>query len=282
MTLSKNILITGCSSGIGRCLAEGLQARGYRVFATARKAADVATLQGQGLESLQLDVSDSASIQQAVQEILIRTSGKIYALINNAGYGQSGAVEDLRRDVLREQFETNVFGVLELTNALLPVMRAQGEGRIVNISSLLGLVALPFRGAYNASKFALEGLTDTLRLELIGSGIFVSLVEPGPIRSRFRPNSFAAYQKNIDSEGSVHRAKYLAMERRLTQSGTVMPFTLGPEAVLAKILHALESARPKPRYFVTAPTYLAAALKRLLPYRALDWLVHRLGGSGRT
>jgi len=280
MKKTKAVIITGCSSGIGRCLAAGLQARGYRVFATARKAEDVTALQGQGLESLQLDVSDSASIQGAVQEILKRTDGQIYALINNAGYGQPGAVEDLRREVLREQFETNLFGVLELTNTLLPSMRSHGAGRIINVSSLLGLVALPFRGAYNASKFALEGLTDTLRLELRGSGIFVSLIEPGPTRSKFRPNSFLAYQKNINSEHSVHRDKYRAMERRLTQSGAAMPFTLGPEAVLAKAIHALESAHPKPRYFVTVPTYLAAALKRLLPFRALDWLVHRLGGGG--
>ncbi|MEO5574497.1 MAG: SDR family NAD(P)-dependent oxidoreductase [Gammaproteobacteria bacterium] len=280
MTLSKNILITGCSSGIGRCLAEGLQARGYRVFATSRKVEDVALLRAQGLESVQLDVSDSASIQQAVQEILIRTSGKIYALINNAGYGQPGAVEDLRRDVLREQFETNVFGVLELTNALLPVMRAQQEGRIINISSLLGLVALPFRGAYNASKFALEGLTDTLRLELRSSGIFVSLIEPGPIRSRFRPNSFIAYQKNIRPERSAHRAKYRILEQRLTKSGTAMAFTLTPEAVLKKVIHALESSRPKPRYYVTLPTHMAALLKRVLPHRVLDWVLHRLGGDG--
>lgn len=276
------VVVTGCSSGIGRCLAEGLQARGYRVFATARKPEDVAALHEQGLESLQLDVSDSASIQAAVQEILKRADGKIYALINNAGYGQPGAVEDLRREVLRAQFETNLFGVLELTNALLPSMRRHGAGRIINISSLLGLVVLPFRGAYNASKFALEGLTDTLRLELIGSGVFVALIEPGPIRSRFRPNSLAVYQKNIDPERSVHRAKYRAMERRLTQAGAAMPFTLGPEAVFAKVVHALESTHPKPRYFVTVPTYLAAALKRLLPYRALDWILHRLGGSGEA
>ncbi|MEO5703194.1 MAG: SDR family NAD(P)-dependent oxidoreductase [Gammaproteobacteria bacterium] len=282
MTITKNILITGCSSGIGRGLAEGLQARGYRVFATARKAEDVAMLTAQGLESVQLDVSDSASIQQAVQEILMRTEGRIYALINNAGYGQPGAVEDLRREVLREQFETNLFGALELTNLVLPGMRAQGQGRIINISSLLGLVVLPFRGAYNASKFALEGLTDTFRLELRGSGIFVSLIEPGPIRSNFRPNSFLAYQKNINPERSVHRDKYRAMERRLTRSGAAMPFTLTPEAVLKKVIHALENRRPKPRYYVTIPTYVAAILKRLLPHRALDWIAHKLGGNGAT
>lgn len=282
MTIKKNILITGCSSGIGLGLAEGLQRRGYRVFATVRKTEDVARLEAQGLESVQLDVNDSNSIQTAVQEILRRTDGKIYALINNAGYGQPGAVEDLGREVLRSQFETNVFGALELTNSVLPGMRTQGQGRIINISSLLGLVALPFRGAYNASKFALEGLTDTLRLELRGSGVFISLIEPGPIRSEFRPNSFLAYQKNINPDHSVHRDKYRAMEKRLTKSGVAMPFTLTPEAVLKKVVHALESPRPKPRYYVTVPTYVAALLKRLLPHRVLDWVVHKLGGNGGT
>ena len=166
MKLSKSILITGCSSGIGRCVAQGLHARGYRVFATARKAADVADLQLHGMESLLLDLDDSASIHAAVVEVLTRTDGTLYALFNNAGYGQPGAVEDLRRDVIRAQFETNLFGMLELTNRIIPIMRAQGQGRIIQNSSLLGLVALPYRGAYNASKFAMEGLTDTLRLEL--------------------------------------------------------------------------------------------------------------------
>jgi NAD(P)-dependent dehydrogenase (short-subunit alcohol dehydrogenase family) len=282
MRTSKNIVITGCSSGIGHSLAEALLARGYRVLATARKLPDVALLESQGLESLQLDVSDSSSIQHAVREILSRTDGKIYALINNAGYGQPGAVEDLRREVLREQFETNVFGVLELTNALLPAMRMQSEGRIVNISSLLGLIALPFRGAYIASKFALEGLTDTLRLELRGSGIFAVLIEPGPISSEFRPNSFLAYKKNINPELSVHREKYRAMELRLTKPGPAMRFTLTPDAVLRKVIHALENSRPRPRYYVTTPTYVAAGLKRLFPHRALDWVTHKLGGSGGT
>ncbi len=282
MTTTKNILITGCSSGIGRSLAEGLHARDYRVFATARKTEDMAMLEEMGLESLQLDVCNSASIRCAVQEILKRTDGQIYALINNAGYGQPGAVEDLRREVLREQFETNLFGVLELTNTVLPVMRAQGHGRIINISSLLGLIALPFRGAYNASKFALEGLTDTLRLELRGSGVYVSLVEPGPIRSQFRINSLLAYQRNIDSEHSVHHKKYQALEQRLTKPGAAMPFTLTPKAVLSKAIHALENPRPRPRYYVTVPTYLAATLKRLLPHHALDWIGHKLGGSGEN
>jgi len=272
----RTVLITGCSSGIGRCVADGLAVRGYRVFATARNMNDVTKLQNSGLESLQLDLNDTASIRAAVNEVLKRTGGKLEALFNNAGYGQPGAVEDLSRDTLRKQFETNLFGMQELTNLVIPVMRAQGYGRIINNSSILGLIPLPNRGAYNASKFAMEALTDTLRLELKGSGLFISLIEPGPLISRFRENSFAAYKRNIMIENSPHRDKYLGMERRLTISGAVVPFTLPPDAVLQKVIHALESPRPRIRYYVTFPTYLFAILKRILPYRALDWVLSNI------
>jgi NAD(P)-dependent dehydrogenase (short-subunit alcohol dehydrogenase family) len=277
MTEVRSVLITGCSSGIGRHLAEGLRAQGYRVFATARKQDDVDALTDCGLESLMLDLNDSTSIHAAVVEVLQRGGGRLYALINNAGYGQPGAVEDLSRAVLREQFETNLFGLMELTNQVLPAMRAQGYGRIINISSLLGLFVLRYRGAYNASKFALEGLTDTLRLELQGSGISISLIEPGPILSKFRLNALLAYKKNINIERSAHRAFYLVMEQRLTKQGPAVPFTLGPQAVLDKVNHALNSVRPKIRYYVTIPTYFVAMMRRLLPYRALDWLAEKLG-----
>lgn len=272
----KTILITGCSTGIGLCVAEGLSKRGYRVFATARKPEDVEKLVGMGLESLLLDISDSASIRAAMAEILARTGGRLDALFNNAGFGQPGAVEDLRREVLREQFETNVFGTIELTNAVIPVMRQQGHGRILINSSLLGYVSLPFRGAYNASKYALEGFADTLRLELRGSGIRVSLIEPGPITSRFRANAFALYRQNIDAEASFFRDTYRAMENRLTKPGPAQPFTLPPEAVLEKIIHALESRSPRIRYPVTFPAWLFAALKRALPQSALDYILSRV------
>lgn len=277
----KSVLITGCSSGIGLCAARGLAQRGYRVFATARRAEDLQNLQGEGLQTLPLDLTDSASIRRAVEIVLEKSGGQLHALFNNGAYGQPGAVEDLRREVLREQFETNFFGTLELTNLVIPVMRAQGGGRIVMNSSVLGFAAMPYRGAYNASKFALEGITDTLRLELTGSGIFVSLIEPGPIESRFRANAFAAFQRNIDAEQSVHREKYLAMERRLKKPGPAAPFTLPPEAVLEKLIHALESAHPKARYYVTFPTYLFAALKRLLPQGAMDWVLTKASGGGK-
>lgn len=270
------VLITGCSSGIGHCVAHGLQQRGYRVFATARKPADVERLQQEGLESLQLDLASSKSITAAVDELLQRTGGRIDVLFNNGAFGQPGAVEDLSREVLRQQFETNLFGTHELTCRVLKTMRRQGHGRIIQNSSVLGLIALPFRGAYNASKYALEGLTDTLRLELDGSGIHISLIEPGPISSRFRANAFALYQQNIDKQQSVFHQTYNVMERRLTKQGPAAPFTLPPEAVLAKVIHAIESPRPRARYYITFPTHLFGALRRLLPTSWLDQVLMRV------
>lgn len=271
-----SIVITGCSSGIGLCVARGLQARGYRVFATARQAGDVQRLADEGFESLQLDLDDSASIAAAVSEVLDRTGGTLDALFNNGAYGQPGAVEDLSRDVLRAQFETNLFGWHELTRLVLPVMRRQGHGRIIQHSSVLGLVALRYRGAYNASKYALEGLTDTLRLELRDSNIQVSLIDTGPVTSRFRENAHAAFLRNIDQNNSVHRAHYQRVVARLTQSGAVVPFTLPPEAVLKKVLQALESSNPRPRYYVTFPSYLFAYLKRILSARMLDRILSKV------
>jgi len=280
MELKKSILITGCSSGIGLAAAKTLAARGYRVFATVRQKKDIQALLDLGLddlEALQLDMRDSQSIQSTVTEVLKRSNGKLYALFNNGAYGQAGAVEDLTRDVLREQFETNLFGWHELTRLVLPVMRAQGEGRIIQNSSVLGFVALAYRGAYNASKYALEGLTDTLRLELRGSGIQLSLIEPGPIESEFRKNAYVSYQRNIDRDNSAHKQHYLAMEQRLTKKGPAVPFTLPADAVVNKLIHALESKRPKIRYYVTFPTYLFATLRHLLPYRWMDCLLNKIG-----
>lgn len=272
----KSILITGCSSGIGLCVATGLQRRGYRVFATTRKLNDVSKLQGLGLESLHLDLNDSDSIHHAVDEVLARNDSRLDALFNNGAYGQAGAVEDLNREVLRAQFETNLFGTAELTNRIIPVMRKQGTGRIIMNSSVLGLVTLPYRGAYSASKFALEALTDTFRLELAGSGIFISMIEPGPIKSRFRANSLEVFKNTIDIENSAHRRHYEGVLRRLEKTGPAAPFTLPPEAVLNRVIHALESRRPKRRYYVTVPTYLFAALRRVLPYAALDRMLARI------
>lgn len=277
--MAKTILITGCSSGIGFSLAEGLAARGWQVFATARRAEDAAHLAAAGLGGLIMDLNDSNSINQAVAELLTRTNGELDALCNNAAYAQPGAVEDLSRETLRAQFETNLFGTHELTKLILPIMRRQGHGRIVYISSLLGYVALPYRGAYIASKYALEGLVDTLRLELHGTGIHLSLIEPGPIRSHLRANSYAFFQRNIDALNSSHAARYLSWEHHFKTEGAVSLFTRGPSAVRAKVVHALESPHPKIRYPVTFPAHLFAILRRLLPNRALDWILWKIGES---
>lgn len=273
MKNNKTILITGCSSGIGLCVARGLRQRGYRVFATARKEADVNNLRAEGFEAFRLDLADSSSIRTAVDQVLQSTGGELYALFNNGAYGQPGAVEDLSREALRAQFETNLFGTHELTTLVLPVMRKQGYGRIIQNSSVLGFIAMPYQGAYTASKYALEGLSDTLRLELAGAGIFVSLVEPGPISSQFRDNALATFKNTVDGEGSVHRERYQVMEARLVNEGPAVPFTLGPEAVLKVVVHALEAKRPKVRYRVTVPTHVLGLLKRILPDQALDRLL---------
>jgi len=276
-TQSRAVLITGCSSGIGACVAAGLRQRGYRVFATARKQQDVDRLNAEGFESLLLDLDDSASINTAVDAILDKTGGTLYALFNNGGYAQLGAVEDLPRQALREQFETNLFGTFELTNRIIPVMRQQGSGRLIYNSSILGFAALRNRGAYNGSKFAMEGLCDTLRQELHGTGINVSLIEPGPVISRIRANSYTPFVKYIDTVNSPHRDYYSGVEERLTKEGPVTRFTLPPEAVLSKVIHALEARRPRVRYYVTFPTYLFALLRHVLSYRAMDWVLRKAG-----
>jgi NAD(P)-dependent dehydrogenase (short-subunit alcohol dehydrogenase family) len=275
----KTILITGCSTGIGYCVAKGLKQRGYRVIATARRGESVEQLTREGFESLQLDVASSDSIQQAFHEIMQLTDGHLYALFNNGAFGLPGAVEDLSRENLTYQFETNVFGWLELTNLVIPVMREQGYGRIIQNSSVLGVVAMPFRGAYNASKFAIEGLSDTLRLELKDTNVFVSLIEPGPIESQFRANAVKELEQHIDMKNSVHYEKYQAVLKRLNKPGPAAPFTLPPEAVLKRVIHALEANRPKPRYYVTFPTYLFAFLKRILSHRQLDHILAKAGSD---
>lgn len=275
-TAPKIILITGCSTGIGYKTAQILKQRGHTVIASARKKSDVDRLVTEGFACVQLDLADSAGIHKAVAQVLDRTDGRLDALFNNGAFGQPGAVEDLSRDTLRFQFETNLFGTHELTNLVLPIMRQQGHGRIIYNSSVLGLVAMKYRGAYNASKFALEGLADTLRLELHGTNIHIALIEPGPILSDFRKNSFELYKQNIDSNRSHHQATYKAMEARLQKQGPAAPFTLPAQAVADKVVHALESKRPKIRYYVTFPTYLFAFLKRLLPMSLLDSLLRKV------
>jgi len=276
MTLSKTILITGCSSGIGYSTAISLKNKGHNVIATARKASDVLRLSQEGFSAIQLDLADSHSIQNAVNQAIELSDGKIDALFNNGAFGQVGAVEDLSREALRFQFETNLFGTHELTNLLLPLMRKQGHGRIIYNSSVLGLVAMPYRGAYNASKFALEAMADTLRQELYGTSIFISLIEPGPILSDFRKNSYLLFQKNIDHKNSRHKTAYDKMINRLQKEEAAVAFTLPADAVAKKVIHALEANRPKTRYYVTLPTYILAILKNVLPTSWLDALVRKI------
>lgn len=264
------VLITGCSSGIGLHAARELQQHGFMVFATARKLEDVEKLAAEGLTALQLDLDDSESISNSLAQVLSQTGGKLYGLFNNGGFGQSGAVEDLTTDVLRAQFETLFFGWHELTRQVIPVMRQQGYGRIVQNSSVLGFAAMPYRGAYNSVKFAIEGLSDTLRLELRGTGVHVSVIQPGPIRTRFRVNGLKKFHDNINHQRSAHREYYDSTLARLQASGDASRFTLGPEAVTEKLLHALNSKHPKQRYRVTTPTIVFSVAKRLLPGSMLD------------
>jgi len=272
----KNILITGCSTGIGYSAAIELHKVGYNVIATVRQQSDSELLRKLGITTTLLELSDSHSIQQAFNFTLDHFNNRIDALFNNAAFGQPGAVEDLSRDVLRQQFETNVFGTQQLTNLVIGNMRQQGHGRIVYNSSVLGIISMAYRGAYNASKYAIEGLADTQRLEMLGSDIKIILIEPGPILSQFRANAMAKYQQNIDRENSAHKHVYKQMEARLQKQGPAAPFTLPAEAVVAKLRHALESKRPKIRYYVTVPTYLFATLKRFLPHKALDWVLNKV------
>ncbi|MCP8898374.1 SDR family oxidoreductase [Gilvimarinus xylanilyticus] len=272
----KSILVTGASTGIGYHCAKALAKDGWQVIASCRQSSDVSRLQSEGLTCVQLDVASTDSIHSALEKTLALTDGKLDALFNNGAYGQPGAVEDLTRDTLRKQFETNFFGWCELTNEVIKVMHKQGHGRIVHNSSVLGFAAMPFRGAYNASKFALEGITDTLRLELADTDIKVSLIEPGPILSDFRKNALKALEANVDFNNSRHGFKYAAAINRLSKPGPASKFTLGPDAVYKKLHHALTSKRPKPRYYVTFPTYLMGYLKRILTTRMMDNILGRI------
>ena len=272
--MQRTILITGCSSGIGYDAAHGLKVRGWRVFATCRQEGDCERLRAEGLESFLLDYADEASISAAVAEVRTRTD-RLDALFNNGAFACPGAVEDLPRAALRAIFEVNLFGYHDLTCQLLPMMRAQGAGRVINCSSVLGLVGAKWRGAYVATKFAMEGLTDVLRIEMRGTGIDVILIEPGPITSKIRQNAIPHFERWIDWQNSARRDDYVALRHRLYESRGPDPFELPAAAVTRALIRAVESQRPKPRYYVTTPTYLMGALRRLLPSRALDWLIAR-------
>jgi len=276
MTDQRNIVVTGCSSGIGAYCARALKADGWRVFATVRRQEDLEPLTAEGIEALIMDYTRPETISALVATVAERTGGAIDALFNNGAYGQPGAVEDIATDVLRLQFETNVFGWHELTRQVIPFMRRQGHGRIVQCSSILGLMPYRFRGAYTASKYALEGLSVTLRMELQGSGIHVSLIEPGPIASRFTANALAKLHEHVDLEHSPHAAEYRRQLARLNGTGPVNRHKLGPEAVYAVLKHALDAKRPRPHYLVTTPARQGMWLKRLLPADLFYRLMRRL------
>ncbi|MDK1286531.1 SDR family oxidoreductase [Pseudoalteromonas umbrosa] len=271
--MSKSILITGCSTGIGLYCAKTLHNSGYKVIASVRDPKHRSIFEELAIPCILLDLSDDNSIHQGFQQALELCDGKLDVLFNNGAYGQPGAVEDLPTDVLRQQFEVNFFGWHTLTRLAVAHMRQKGQGRIIQNSSVLGLVALPYRGAYNASKFALEALTDTLRMELAETDIQVSLIEPGPILSDFRKNARQAFEQHIDIGSSYHKDEYQAQLTRLKAQTAPQKFTLGPEAVYDKLLHAIESPKAKARYYVTFPTYLMGYLKRILSSRLLDKLL---------
>ena len=272
----KPILITGTSSGIGYyCLKELSKNKDFLVYGTCRKDSDIKRLQNEGLNVLKLDVNSSDSIKECIDKFLSKSGGKIYALFNNAGFGQPGAVEDIKREVLKEQFETNLFGLHELTTLVLPIMRKQGYGKIINHSSVLGFVALRFRGAYNASKYALEGLSDTLRLELMRTNIYVSLIQTGPVKSRFRENALEKFLQNIDRENSFFKKEYKQKLASL-QSKEDVPFTLSEDAVYQVLLQIIYSKKPKPKYQVTKVTKFFSFLKRFLPISWLDKILRKI------
>ena len=269
--MQKSILITGCSSGIGQDAAHGMRARGWRVFASCRQQRDCDRLRAQGFESPQIDYTDAESIRTGLTEVLQATGGTLDALFNNGAHGLPGALEDVPTEGLRQIFEANVFGWHELTRQVIPIMRAQGHGRIVQNSSVLGLVAFPWRGAYVATKYAIEGLTDTLRLELRDTDIKVILIEPGPITSKIRENSIPMFERFIDWENSALRKRYEAsLLKRLYESSGPDRFELPASAVTEKLAHAVQAKRPRPRYYVTTPTYIAGYLRRILPTRTID------------
>jgi len=267
---NKVILITGCSTGIGFDASITLKKRGYHVIACCRKSKDVKRLIQLGIDSVIMDVSNPHSIDKAFQEILKKSSQRIDVLINNAGYGQAGALEDITYETMVEQFATNVFGLMELTRLVIPIMRAQKNGRIINISSLLGIISMPFRGAYNASKYAVEAISDTLRIELKPSGIDVITIEPGPVTSEFRNSAIDNSLKKIDIDHSHFKSQYQTMLHSFRKQKDESTFTKKPGAVTKKIIHAIESHKPKAKYPVTFPAHLFAILKRFLSVKMLD------------
>ena len=276
--MQKSILITGCSSGIGLDCAKTLHAHGWTVFASCRQQKDCDRLKMMGIEAPRLDHADPVSITETIQYILTKTNGKLDAVFNNGAFAVPGAVEDLPTDALRSIYETNLFGYHEVIRQVIPIMRAQGKGKILNCSSVLGFVAIPWRGAYNSTKFALEGLTDTLRIEMRNTNINVILIEPGPIGTKIRENSIPHFERWVDWENSPRKKQYeTGLIKRLYQpKNKPDAFELPVSAVTKVVMKALESHHPKPRYYVTIPTHFMGLLRRILSTRLLDWFISRL------
>ncbi len=269
----KSILITGCSSGIGLHVAQDLHKQGYRVFAGVRKSEDLQRLIDLGLtDSLLIDVDDTDSIKKAVRKVRLTTDGQLDVLFNNAGFVLAGAIEDLSREAMQQQFSTNVFGSMELIREVLPMMRRQGHGRIIQNSSILGVMTMPFRGAYNASKFAIEGFIDTLRQELSDTDIKVISLQPGPISSSLRNNAKQAFTSHIDVDNSIHKMRYHAMQAYFNREEKRAGLTQSPDIVTKKLLHAIESKHPKAKYKIGGPAYLMGFCKWLLPTKWMDAL----------
>ncbi len=267
---SKAVLITGCSTGIGRATAELLAGDGWKVYATARNVDSIADLTNAGCELLALDVTDEASMRAAVDQIE-STEGSVGVLINNAGYSQSGAVEDVPIDVVRRQFETNVFGLVRLTQLVLPGMRKHGWGKVVNISSMGGKLTFPGGGYYHGTKHALEAISDALRFEVKGFGIDVIVIEPGLITTEFGRRAVSSIDDEVRDDGPY--AEFNAAVAEMTGSAYDSALAkLGgpPEVVAKKIKKAITARRPKTRYKVTASAKLAMAQRRLLTDKMWD------------
>ena len=270
MNVSKAVLITGCSSGIGRATAERLAGVGWKVYATARQVEAIAPLEERGCELLPLDVTDEDSMRSAVDEVE-RREGAVGVLVNNAGYSQSGAVEAVPTEKVRRQFETNVFGLARMCQLVLPGMRRQGYGRIVNVSSMGGKLTFPGAGYYHASKHAVEALSDALRFEVASFGVRVAVIEPGLIRTSFAQAAVGS----MDGSGGEH--PYAGFDEGVARAtaenydrGPISRLAGEPEAVAEAIERAISARSPRSRYAVAPSAHLFMGLRRLLPDRAWD------------
>jgi short-subunit dehydrogenase len=272
----QNILITGCSSGIGLETALILKKNGIKVYASARKDKDVELLKDLGFETFKIDVRNKDEIKYALETIL-KNDLKLDAVFNNAGFGQPGAVEDLSVKVLKKQFNTNFFGLHEVTIQAMKIFRAQGYGKIIQHSSVLGIISLKFRGAYNASKYAIEGINDTLRQEVLDSQIYISTINTGPVTSKFRENALKKFNKNITIEGSFWEETYKKeLKARLETTEDKAPFNLPASSVANTVLKIMNTKKPKPRYYVTTATHLLGFFKRILTTSLLDKLLNKI------